>query len=91
MPYEDDWMDLISYLGNANVAGGIMKDTSLQYWKLPNLSATNESGFSELPGGQRNSNGSFEYVTEIGVGGVLKMYMKITPILDLYFTIKKLH
>ena len=30
--HEDDWMDLISYLGNANVAGGIMKDTSLQYW-----------------------------------------------------------
>lgn len=66
MPYEDDWIDLINYLGNANVAGGKMKDTSLQYWKSPNLSATNESGFSGLPGGQRNSNGSFEYLTEIG-------------------------
>ena len=66
MPYEDDWIDLINYLGNANVAGGKMKDTSLQYWKSPNLSATNESGFSGLPGGQRNSNGSFEYLTETG-------------------------
>ena len=27
-----------------------------------------------LPGGQRNSNGSFEYVTEIGVGGAEDVY-----------------
>ena len=37
IPYEDDWIDLINYLGNANTAGGKMNDTSLVYWKIPNL------------------------------------------------------
>ena len=66
VPYEEDWINLINYLGNANVAGGKMKDSTLTYWKSPNEGATNESGFSGLPGGIRNANGSFEYLTEIG-------------------------
>ena len=66
IPYEDDWIDLINYLGNSNVAGGKMKDSTLNYWKSPNLGANNESGFNGLPGGLRNANGSFNYLTEIG-------------------------
>ena len=66
IPYEDDWTTLINYLGNANVAGGKMKDSTLNYWKTPNTGATNESGFSGLPGGIRNANGSFEYFSEMG-------------------------
>ena len=66
IPYEEDWISLINYLGNANTAGGKMKDTSSLYWKTPNLNATNESGFSGLPGGLRTSNGNFEYITEMG-------------------------
>ena len=66
IPYEDDWIDLINYLGNSNVAGGKMKENSLLYWKSPNVGATNESGFSGLPGGIRKANGSFEYITEMG-------------------------
>jgi uncharacterized protein (TIGR02145 family) len=30
-----------------------MKSTGTQYWNSPNTSATNESGFSGLPGGSR--------------------------------------
>ena len=66
IPYEDDWIDLINYLGNSNVAGGKMKDSTLNYWKSPNLGATNESGFNGVPGGLRNANGSFDYLTEMG-------------------------
>ena len=66
IPYEDDWNTLINYLGNANVAGGKMKDNTLNYWKSPNTGATNESGFNGLPGGIRNANGSFEYFSEMG-------------------------
>ena len=66
IPYEEDLLDLINYLGNANTAGGKMKDTSLLYWKIPNLNATNESGFSGLPGGLRTSDGSFQYIKEMG-------------------------
>ena len=66
IPYENDWIELINYLGDANTAGGKMKDSSLLYWKMPNLGASNESGFNGLPGGIRNSDGSFEYITEMG-------------------------
>ena len=66
IPYEDDWIEMINYLGNSNVAGGKMKDSTLNHWKSPNLGATNESGFSGVPGGLRNANGSFEYLTEMG-------------------------
>jgi uncharacterized protein (TIGR02145 family) len=36
-----------------------MKSTGTTYWNSPNTGATNESGFSALPGGYRNSVGSF--------------------------------
>ncbi len=34
-----------------------MKSTGTQYWNSPNTGATNESGFSGLPGGARDYNG----------------------------------
>jgi uncharacterized protein (TIGR02145 family) len=43
-----------------------MKTTGLQYWISPNTDATNESGFSGLPGGSRNSLGDFFYVGGLG-------------------------
>ena len=58
-------IDLIMVLGYANVAGGKMKDTS-SLWESPNFGATNESGFSGLPGGIRNGDGSFLYLGQMG-------------------------
>jgi uncharacterized protein (TIGR02145 family) len=43
-----------------------MKTTGLQYWISPNTHATNESGFSGLPGGYRSSSGDFY---NVGNGG----------------------
>jgi uncharacterized protein (TIGR02145 family) len=40
-------------------AGGMMKSTGTQYWLSPNAGATNNSGFSALPGGSRYDDGSF--------------------------------
>jgi uncharacterized protein (TIGR02145 family) len=46
-------------------AGGMMKSTGTQYWQDPNEGATNESGFSGLPGGYRSgSGGGFSYLGE---------------------------
>ena len=36
-----------------------MKYIGTAYWNGPNTDATNESGFSALPGGYRNNNGQF--------------------------------
>ena len=43
-----------------------MKSTGTQYWLSPNTDATNESGFSGLPGGYRDSNGTFGGVGDYG-------------------------
>jgi uncharacterized protein (TIGR02145 family) len=59
VPTDAEWTTLTDYLGGQSVAGGKMKSTGTTYWNSPNASATNESGFSALPGGYRNSNGSF--------------------------------
>jgi len=58
IPTDTEWTTLISFLGGESVAGGKMKsiDTS---WLSPNVDATNSSSFTGLPGGQRNSIGTF--------------------------------
>jgi len=47
----------VSFLGGDKVAGVKMKDTTL--WSEPNIGATNESGFTALPGGFRFQDGAF--------------------------------
>ena len=66
VPSDTEWMVLIDYLGGKSVAGGKMKSTGTQLWASPNQSATNESGFSGLPGGSRGDNGSFYSIGGIG-------------------------
>ena len=51
MPSDSEWTVLTDYLGGESVAGGKMKMTETTYWNSPNVGATNESGFSAIPGG----------------------------------------
>ena len=58
VPTEDEWTTLIDYVGGANVAGGKLKSTRTApdahpRWDSPNSAATDEYGFSALPGGRR--------------------------------------
>jgi uncharacterized protein (TIGR02145 family) len=71
VPSDAEWSTFINYLdpnadggNNGNTAGGKMKSTGTQYWQSPNTDATNESGFSGLPGGLRGYSGAFH-----GIGG----------------------
>jgi uncharacterized protein (TIGR02145 family) len=59
VPTDEDWTILTDYLEGESVAGGKMKSMGTAYWDDPNTDATNESGFSALPGGNRNNRGSW--------------------------------
>ncbi len=59
VPTDAEWTTLSSNLGGESVAGGKMKSIGTAYWFSPNTGATNESGFSALPGGYRHNYGSF--------------------------------
>ena len=51
VPSDTEWTQLTDYLGGADVAGGKLKETGTTHWNSPNYGATNESGFTGLPGG----------------------------------------
>jgi uncharacterized protein (TIGR02145 family) len=63
VPTDSEWSALINYLdpnsngGNDNTAGGKMKSIGTQFWWSPNTAATNESGFSGYPSGNRTNAG----------------------------------
>ncbi|MEI6047679.1 MAG: fibrobacter succinogenes major paralogous domain-containing protein [Bacteroidota bacterium] len=66
VPSDAEWEELVTYLGGLSLAGGKMKEIGTTYWNSPNTEATNESGFTALPGGYRSNNGAFG---SMGYGG----------------------
>lgn len=65
IPSDEEWQQLIDYLGGDYIAGGAMKSTTV--WNPPNKGATNSSGFSGLPGGFRSD--TWAYWQQMGMGG----------------------
>lgn len=62
-----EWTALTTYLKGDSVAGGKLKEAGTVHWQGPNTGATNESGFTALPGGYRISyGGSFGYIGNNG-------------------------
>ena len=59
LPSDAEWAQLTDYLGGGSVAGGELKETGTSHWRSPNTGASNESGFSALPGGFRLNHGAF--------------------------------
>lgn len=62
VPTDNDWIILENYLGGSTPAGGKSKETGTVHWKTPNTGATNVSGLTALPGGQRLDDGTFEHL-----------------------------
>jgi uncharacterized protein (TIGR02145 family) len=59
VPSNDEWKILTTFLGGGDIAGGKLKEAGFTHWRSPNSAATNEMGFTALPGGCRYGNGSF--------------------------------
>jgi uncharacterized protein (TIGR02145 family) len=53
VPTDAEWTTLTDYLGGESVAGGKLKEYGTTHWVNPNTGATNETGFTALPGGNR--------------------------------------
>ncbi len=66
IPTDAEWTTLSTLLGGDVAAGGKMKTTGITRWTTPNTSATNESGYAGLPGGNRNNSGTFNVVGNFG-------------------------
>jgi uncharacterized protein (TIGR02145 family) len=62
IPTDEEWQKLVSYLGGNSSAGGKMKESGTIYWRSPNTGATNDSRFFALPGGHRETGGSFRFL-----------------------------
>jgi uncharacterized protein (TIGR02145 family) len=70
VPTDEEWKQLEMYLGMSQAEaddvgwrgtdeGGKLKEAGTTHWYPPNEGATNESGFTALPGGYRNYYGYF--------------------------------
>jgi uncharacterized protein (TIGR02145 family) len=66
IPSDAEWTSLTNYLGGESIAGGKMKETGTLHWSPPNTGATNESGFTALPGSSFGS-GTFSNLGNIGL------------------------
>jgi uncharacterized protein (TIGR02145 family) len=53
VPTDAEWTTLTTLLGGESVAGGKLKETGTTHWTTPNTGATNDYGFTALPGGYR--------------------------------------
>ena len=59
IPSDKEWNTLSTALGGHEKSGGKLKEKGTTHWKSPNNEATNESGFTALPGGINYSFGTF--------------------------------
>jgi uncharacterized protein (TIGR02145 family) len=59
IPSDLDWISLINSLEGNIMAGAKLKENDFKHWMKPNANATNESGFSALPGGYREVDGKY--------------------------------
>jgi len=77
LPTDADWCILTTFLDptvdcsstgwSGTDAGGQLKETGTAHWNSPNYGATDSSGFTALPSGRRDIDGSFVYLNSYGV------------------------
>jgi uncharacterized protein (TIGR02145 family) len=103
IPTDEEWQELELHLGmgkhmvnitgwRGTMGGGKLKEAGLSHWHEPNEGATNESGFTAVPGGYRDVEGGF-YV--LGASGYWWSSSEFTRHFawyrSLYFSSSKIH
>ncbi len=63
LPTDEEWTTLTDELNGKNVAGSKMKETGFTHGDSLNTGAKNSTGFAVLPGGHRESEGSFYHLS----------------------------
>jgi uncharacterized protein (TIGR02145 family) len=67
VPSDAEWIMLENYLGGANYAASFLKENGNSHWNSPyNTDANNVTLFRALPGGYRNTTGTFFYLKDYG-------------------------
>lgn len=74
----DDWRTLIDYLGGELISSGKLKEKGTAHWDKPNEGASNEFGFTALPGGFRDYIGNFYHQGYDGIWWSSTSYDDIT-------------
>ena len=67
LPSDAEWIELTGYLGEFDNSGGKLKESGTAHWLDPNTDATNESGFTALPGGVRFNTGTYQDMNYSGI------------------------
>jgi OOP family OmpA-OmpF porin len=93
-PSYEEWAILNRFLAPDSVAGGKLKESGAAHWKNSNTAATNETGYTALPGGQRNEDGSYSQVGFTGSWWTTTDYLttlgKQKPEPEMYEQVKNL-
>lgn len=66
VPSKTEFATLIRFLGTDSIAHGKLKETGTVHWNKPNTGATNESGFTGIPGGNHYPKGFSQYMGTCG-------------------------
>lgn len=66
VPGDEEWNELLIYLGENGKAGNALKESGTSHWKSPNSDASNATGFTGLPGGYRDYKGPFNLLGKDG-------------------------
>ena len=89
-----DWADLITFLGEYEVAGGKLKEIGLSHWTTPNTDATDEYGFKAMGAGLRDDAGAFadikntslHWVDQVDGTTMYQMAYNLATIVDVAMT-----